>query len=107
MVVAFAVLHGVAWGCAGRSCRRSAPTTSARRDRHDPRPLLHDHRRRPGRRPGDLFADIAGDYRLGFTIIGILAGLGSLFFIVARKPSGRSSGPTSSFAGGAVMWPKP
>ena len=28
-VVAFAVLHGVAWGCAGRSCRRSAPTTSA------------------------------------------------------------------------------
>ena len=35
--------------------------------------------------PG-IFADITGDYRLGFTIIGILAGLGSLFFIVARKP---------------------
>jgi MFS-type transporter involved in bile tolerance (Atg22 family) len=35
--------------------------------------------------PG-IFADITGDYRLGFTVLGVLAGAGSLFFVVARKP---------------------
>jgi hypothetical protein len=29
LVLAFAILHGIAWACAGRSCRQSAPTTSA------------------------------------------------------------------------------
>jgi MFS family permease len=35
--------------------------------------------------PG-IFADITGDYRLGFTILAILAGLGSGFFLLAKKP---------------------
>jgi MFS family permease len=35
--------------------------------------------------PG-IFADITGNYRLGFTILAILAGLGSGFFLLARKP---------------------
>jgi len=35
--------------------------------------------------PG-IFADITGDYRLGFTIIAVLAGLGSGFFVLAKKP---------------------
>jgi hypothetical protein len=35
--------------------------------------------------PG-IFADITGNYRVGFTILAALAGAGSLFFIVARKP---------------------
>jgi MFS family permease len=33
-----------------------------------------------------LFADWTGDYRLGFTILAVLAGLSSLFFWVARRP---------------------
>jgi MFS family permease len=32
------------------------------------------------------FADWTGDYRVGFTILAVLSGLGSLFFMVARRP---------------------
>jgi MFS family permease len=32
------------------------------------------------------FADWTGDYKLGFTILAALAGLGSLFFLMARRP---------------------
>jgi len=35
--------------------------------------------------PG-IFADITGNYRLGFTILAVLAGLGSMFFVLAKKP---------------------
>ena len=35
--------------------------------------------------PG-IFADMTGNYRVGFTIIAILAGCGSGFFLLARKP---------------------
>ncbi len=33
-----------------------------------------------------ILADLTGNYRTGFTILALLAGLGSLFFILARKP---------------------
>ncbi|MGH8518689.1 MAG: MFS transporter [Panacagrimonas sp.] len=89
MVVAFAVLHGVAWGLRG-------PFMQAIRADYFGRsaigmilglsfmiivvgqvggPII----------PG-IFADITGDYRLGFTVIAVLAGLGSGFFFFARKP---------------------
>jgi sugar phosphate permease len=32
------------------------------------------------------FADWTGNYRLGFTILAVLSGLGSLFFLMARSP---------------------
>jgi MFS family permease len=32
------------------------------------------------------FADWTGDYRMGFTILAALAGVGSLFFLMARRP---------------------
>jgi MFS family permease len=89
MVVAFAVLHGTAWGLRGPFMQ------AMRADYFGPSaigmilglsfmvivvgqvggPII----------PG-IFADITGDYRLGFTILALLAGVGSLFFIVARKP---------------------
>jgi sugar phosphate permease len=89
MVIAFAVLHGTAWGLRG-------PFMQAMRADYFGRsaigmilglsfmiivvgqvggPII----------PG-IFADITGNYRLGFTILAVLAGAGSLFFIVARKP---------------------
>ena len=42
-----------------------------------------------------IFADWTGNYRLGFTILAVMVGLGSLFFILAKppKPPG-SKGPT-------------
>src|SRR5918994_1385339 len=89
MVVAFALLHGAAWGLRG-------PFMQAIRADYFGRsaigmilglsfmiivvgqvggPII----------PG-IFADITGDYRLGFTILAVLAGLGSGFFLLARKP---------------------
>jgi sugar phosphate permease len=89
MVIAFAVLHGTAWGLRG-------PFMQAMRADYFGRsaigmilglsfmiivvgqvggPII----------PG-IFADLTGDYRLGFTIIAVLAALGSGFFFIARKP---------------------
>jgi sugar phosphate permease len=89
MVIGFAVLHGTAWGLRG-------PFMQAMRADYFGRsaigmilglsfmiivvgqvggPII----------PG-IFADITGDYRVGFTIIAVLAGLGSGFFLLARKP---------------------
>ena len=89
MVIAFAVLHGTAWGLRG-------PFMQAMRADYFGRsaigmilglsfmiivvgqvggPIV----------PG-IFADITGNYRLGFTILAVLAGLGSGFFLLARKP---------------------
>jgi dipeptide/tripeptide permease len=34
-----------------------------------------------------LLADYSGDYQLGFTILAVLSGLGSWFFLLARRPS--------------------
>jgi sugar phosphate permease len=90
MVVAFAALHGIAWGLRG-------PFMQAIRADYFGRsaigmilglsfmiivigqvggPII----------PG-IFADITGDYRLGFTILAVLAAIGSVFFVVARKPA--------------------
>jgi sugar phosphate permease len=89
MVIAFALLHGTAWGLRG-------PFMQAIRADYFGRsaigmilglsfmiivvgqvggPII----------PG-IFADITGNYRLGFTVIAVLAGLGSGFFFFARKP---------------------
>jgi len=89
MVIGFAVLHGTAWGLRG-------PFMQAMRADYFGRsaigmilglsfmiivvgqvggPII----------PG-IFADITGNYRAGFTIIAILAALGSGFFLLARKP---------------------
>jgi MFS-type transporter involved in bile tolerance (Atg22 family) len=34
-----------------------------------------------------VFADWNGNYRMGFTILAVLAGLGSLFFLMAKPPT--------------------
>ncbi len=33
-----------------------------------------------------IFADLTGNYRMGFTVLSLLAGLGTLFFVMAKKP---------------------
>jgi len=33
-----------------------------------------------------VLADITGNYRAGFTVLAVLAGVGSLFFLLARRP---------------------
>jgi MFS family permease len=38
-----------------------------------------------------LLADLTGDYRLGFTVLSILAALGSMSFMLANKPARAAS----------------
>jgi MFS family permease len=33
-----------------------------------------------------ITADVTGDYRAGFTVLALLAGIGSIFFLAAKKP---------------------
>ncbi len=33
-----------------------------------------------------IFADLTGNYRAGFTTLALLAGAGSLFFMMAKRP---------------------
>ena len=40
-----------------------------------------------------VFADYTGNYRMGFTILAVLAGLGSLFFLLAKKPELSAKSP--------------
>ena len=88
-VVAFAVLHGVAWGLRG-------PFMQAIRADYFGRTaigmilglslLIIMVGQVGGPMIAGIFADITGNYRLGFTILALLAGLGSLFFVLARRP---------------------
>jgi MFS family permease len=89
MLIAFAVLHGAAWGLRG-------PFMQAIRADYFGRSaigmilglsfMIIVIGQVGGPMIAGILADLTGDYRLGFTIIALLAGLGSLFFVLARKP---------------------
>jgi sugar phosphate permease len=89
MVIAFALLHGVAWGLRG-------PMMQAIRADYFGRSaigmilglsfMIIVIGQVGGPMVPAIFADITGDYRLGFSILAVLAALGSGFFFFARKP---------------------
>jgi MFS family permease len=89
MVLAFAVLHGAAWGLRG-------PFMQALRADYFGRSaigmilglslMIVVVGQIGGPMIAGILADHTGNYRVGFTIIALLAGLGSLFFLVARRP---------------------
>jgi len=89
MVLAFAVLHGAAWGLRG-------PFMQALRADYFGRSaigmilglslMIVVVGQVGGPMIAGVFADLTGNYRVGFTILALLAGLGSLFFVLARKP---------------------
>jgi MFS family permease len=90
MVVAFAVLHGLAWGIRG-------PLMQAIRADYFGRSSfgvimgISTTIIMVGQIGGPLFAgfmaDATGSYVTGFTVLAVLAGLGSGFFIFARRPA--------------------
>ncbi len=90
MLVAFAVLHGVAWGLRG-------PFMQAIRADYFGRAAIGMILGLSymiiiiGQMGGPLiagaFADAHGHYQVGFTVLAVLAGLGSLFFLLAKKPA--------------------
>jgi MFS family permease len=89
MVVAFAVLHGAAWGLRG-------PFMQAMRADYFGRSaigmilglsfMIIVVGQVGGPMIAGILADLTGNYRAGFTILAVLAGLGSLFFILAKRP---------------------
>lgn len=90
MIGAFAVLHGLAWGIRG-------PLMQAIRADYFGRSSfgvimgISTTVIMVGQISGPLFAgimaDATGDYVTGFTVLAVLSGLGSGFFIFARRPT--------------------
>jgi len=89
MVIAFAVLHGIAWGLRG-------PFMQALRADYFGRSaigmilglsfMIIVIGQIGGPMIAGILADATGNYRAGFTILALLAGLGSLFFVLAKRP---------------------
>ena len=90
MIGAFAILHGVAWGLRGPFMQ------AIRADYFGLRAIgmimgLSASSSPSGRSAGPLvagmFADLTGNYRGGFTLLALVAGSGSLLFMLAKKPA--------------------
>jgi sugar phosphate permease len=89
MVLAFAVLHGASWGLRG-------PFMQALRADYFGRSaigmilglsfMIIVIGQIGGPMIAGILADATGNYRAGFTILALLAGLGSLFFMLAKRP---------------------
>jgi sugar phosphate permease len=90
MVVAYAVTHGFAWGLRG-------PFMQAIRADYFGRSaigmilglsfMIVVLGQIGGGMISGILADATGNYRLGFTVVALLAGLGSVFFLLAKKPA--------------------
>jgi sugar phosphate permease len=89
MVIAFAVLHGAAWGIRG-------PLMQAIRAEYFGRAnfgmilgvssLIFTMGNVVGPLVAGILADSTGGYREGFTVLTVLSGAGSLFFLLSKKP---------------------
>ncbi len=89
MVILYAVVHGFAWGLRG-------PLMQAIRADYFGRSaigmilglsfMIIVIGQVGGPMIAGILSDITGNYRAGFTVLAILAGLGSAFFLLARRP---------------------
>ncbi len=103
MLIAFALTHGIGWGWRG-------PIMNAIRADYFGRraigmiiglsAVITVIFSATGPIIAGMFADALGDYRTGFTVIGMLVGVGSLSFLFARRPSPPVRQGAGSFAGG-------
>jgi len=88
-VIGFAALHGVAWGLRG-------PFMHAIRADYFGRSaigmilglsfMIIVIGQIGGPMIAGLLADLTGNYRTGFTVLALLAGVGSMFFVLAKRP---------------------
>ena len=93
MLIGFAVLHGTFWGLRG-------PLMQAMRADYFGRTSiglimgLSSIIVLVGQVSGPLLAgvlaDATGNYRAGFTVLALLAGVGSVFFLLAQRPAPRA-----------------
>ena len=90
MLGAFAVLHGVAWGLRGpfmQALRADYFGLQAIGMILGLSAIIISIGQVAGPLIAGAFADLTGHYRSGFTILALLAGSGSLLFLMARKPA--------------------
>lgn len=90
MLVAFAVLHGAAWGLRGpfmQALRADYFGLQAIGMILGLSAVLISLGQVAGPLIAGAFADANGHYRVGFTLLALLAGSGSLLFLLARKPA--------------------
>ena len=89
MLVAFAVLHGGAWGLRGPLMQAIRADYFGRRSIGmiiGLSSLITTIGQIIGPMVAGALADWTGNYRAGFTLLAVLAGLGSLFFLLAKRP---------------------
>jgi sugar phosphate permease len=90
MIVTYAILHGTAWGVRG-------PFMQAIRADYFGRSaigmilglsfMITVVGQIGGPMIAGMLADMTGNYRAGFTTLALLAGLGSVFFLLAKRPA--------------------
>jgi MFS family permease len=90
MLVAFAILHGGGWGLRGPFMQAIRADYFGRRSIGmilGLSALIIVVGQIGGPIVAGIFADLTGNYRAGFTVLAVLAGIGSLFFMLARRPA--------------------
>ena len=90
MLGAFAVLHGTAWGLRGpfmQALRADYFGLQAIGMILGLSAILISIGQVAGPLIAGAFADATGSYRIGFTLLAVIAGSGSLLFLAARKPA--------------------
>jgi MFS family permease len=90
MLVAFAALHGGAWGLRGPFMQAIRADYFGRRSIGmilGLSSVIVVIGQIGGPMIAGVLADFTGNYRAGFTVLAVLAGLGSLFFLLARRPA--------------------
>ncbi|HEX9719119.1 MAG TPA: MFS transporter [Ramlibacter sp.] len=90
MVGAFAVMHGVAWGLRGpfmQAIRADYFGLQAIGMIMGLSAFIISIGQVAGPLVAGVFADLAGNYRGGFTMLAVVAGSGSLLFMLAKKPA--------------------
>jgi MFS family permease len=98
MVTAFAVLHGLSWGTRGplmAAIRADYFGSAAFGTISGVSSMVTMLGMMGGPLVAGILADRTGSYRLGFTVLALLALLGSVFFLLAKRPPApvRRSGP--------------
>lgn len=90
MVAAFAILHGMAWGLRGpfmQAIRADYFGLQAIGMIMGLSAFIISIGQVGGPMVAGYLADLTGNYRGGFTLLAVVAGSGSLLFLIARKPA--------------------
>ncbi len=89
-IFAFAVMHGAAWGFRGPMMQAIRADYFGRRafgTIMGASSILVMLGTISGPLVAGYLADQTGNFRLGFTILAVVSGIGSIFFVLARRPS--------------------